>query len=98
MIEEGYDPEMIRKIDDLANTQAQTGKGMAINEPLYHFRDQWVCKLDQTGANTNVKGKRKGIFWRKGERQQICKNIIFIYNQIIEGLLKASHVGDSASS
>eukprot|EP00973_Karenia_brevis_P030011 4137279-Karenia_brevis.AAC.1 len=67
---EGYDQEYIRKIDELARVQAQTGKGMPIDDRLYKYEQRWVSKLSVAGgANTNVKGKRKGIFdTEKGKR------------------------------
>eukprot|EP00973_Karenia_brevis_P082101 11383983-Karenia_brevis.AAC.1 len=70
MITQGYDQEYIKKIDDLARVQAQTGKGMAIGDRLYKYEQRWVSKSTQSGgADTNFKGKRKGIFdAEKGKR------------------------------
>eukprot|EP00973_Karenia_brevis_P003524 489658-Karenia_brevis.AAC.1 len=70
MIQEGDDQEYIRKLDQLALQQAQTGKGMAIGDRMLKYEHRWVSKLTESGSNTNIKGKRKGIFWKsnKGDK------------------------------
>eukprot|EP00973_Karenia_brevis_P075604 10504113-Karenia_brevis.AAC.1 len=63
MIGQGYDQEYIRKIDELARQQARTGKGMSIGDRQMKYEQRWVSKLsNKGGSDTNVKGKRKGIF------------------------------------
>eukprot|EP00973_Karenia_brevis_P014721 2009755-Karenia_brevis.AAC.1 len=89
MVEEAHDPEMVRKINELSNTQAMTGKGMPFSDRMFQFKDQLVQKLDTTGANTNDKGKRKGIFRQSSKGSKIAKTSYVPRNKSTKGLGKA---------
>eukprot|EP00973_Karenia_brevis_P053593 7447355-Karenia_brevis.AAC.1 len=44
---------------------------MAIGDRLLKYEHRWVPKLTESGSNTNIKGKRKGIFGNsdKGDKR-----------------------------